>query len=528
MKAQLFNLSLGLLLIFIGGISFSSEIKAELWEADLKKSIVTVYALNGKQVADQGTGFVVQGDRYNGYVVTNARLLNKGDAYTVAVPDKNIKLVAQITRIDSSFDFAILKVNGLNLPALQFANGAPEMDAVLWSAMRLKEEQDSVALTKGRLLDAYELVVANIGVLSHNADSGKNDTGSVLLNDCGQVAGLDIKFEKSGSGSIAMSADSLIRILRQQNVRVNQADAKCETSVTIAVRKAEVAILAAQQARKQADEAEKTAANLEQKLSEVKRENKNLVAQVRQARIDADRALVVAATAQEEAARAKVEVETKTLAVSAKTEAMVAHLEQDRVDTEERYKQALIDQKQEYASRETTLLGAFVTFAIVLILIMFFVLRTIRLGQAHAGVQTASPARTNNPVVAGKKLPKSDVVNYTELRQPHQVEYVLDGRDEDGIQYMLRFSGKKLTNTDGIIIGRNPKDSPYIINHVDVSRKHARLKVMKDRMFIEDLGSTNGTSVNGETIEEKGLVSIGTGDQIVIGSVVMKLRVLNG
>ena len=50
---------------------------------------------------------------------------------------------------------------------------------------------------------------------------------------------------------------------------------------------------------------------------------------------------------------------------------------------------------------------------------------------------------------------------------------------------------------------------------------------MKNRVFIEDLGSTNGTSVNGQSIEEKGLVSIDSGDQIIIGSVVMNLRVLS-
>ncbi|MBQ62352.1 MAG: FHA domain-containing protein [Gammaproteobacteria bacterium] len=58
-------------------------------------------------------------------------------------------------------------------------------------------------------------------------------------------------------------------------------------------------------------------------------------------------------------------------------------------------------------------------------------------------------------------------------------------------------------------------------------RKHARMRVMKNRVFIEDLGSTNSTSVNGQSIEEKGLVSIDSGDQIIIGSVVMNLRVLS-
>jgi len=106
-------------------------------------------------------------------------------------------------------------------------------------------------------------------------------------------------------------------------------------------------------------------------------------------------------------------------------------------------------------------------------------------------------------------------------------EYILDGRDEDGIRYLLRISGDQLSKSEGVVIGRNPKDSPFIINHGDVSRKHARMKAVRSRVFIEDLGSTNGTSVNGQSIDSKGPVSVANGDQVIIGSVVMKLRVLN-
>jgi len=124
---------------------------------------------------------------------------------------------------------------------------------------------------------------------------------------------------------------------------------------------------------------------------------------------------------------------------------------------------------------------------------------------------------------------RSIIVVLTEMHRQELAEYVLDGRDDDGIRYLLRISGDQLVkNSDGVIIGRNPKDSPYIINHADVSRKHARIKVENNRVFIEDLGSTNGTSVNGQSIDDKGLVSVSSGDQIIIGSVVMKLRVMEG
>jgi predicted component of type VI protein secretion system len=104
-------------------------------------------------------------------------------------------------------------------------------------------------------------------------------------------------------------------------------------------------------------------------------------------------------------------------------------------------------------------------------------------------------------------------------------QFVLDGRDENGTRFLLRFSEDKMNAPEGVVIGRNPESSPYKINHLDISRKHFCLKLVKSRIFIEDLRSTNGTSVNGRAIGNKGLVAIDSGDQIVIGSVVMSFQV---
>ena len=101
------------------------------------------------------------------------------------------------------------------------------------------------------------------------------------------------------------------------------------------------------------------------------------------------------------------------------------------------------------------------------------------------------------------------------------------GAMKTGSDTLLRISGDQLADDAGIVIGRNPKHSPYIINHSDVSRKHARMRVVQSKVFIEDLGSTNGTLVNGQAIEDKGPVTVTHGDQIAIGTVVMKLRVLD-
>ena len=114
----------------------------------------------------------------------------------------------------------------------------------------------------------------------------------------------------------------------------------------------------------------------------------------------------------------------------------------------------------------------------------------------------------------------------TDEHNEELIQFVLDGRDENESRFLLRFSEDNMGGPEGVVIGRNPGSSPYIINHLDISREHFCLKIAKDQIFIEDLRSTNGTSLNGRAIGNEGPVVVDSGDQIIIGSVVMNFRVL--
>jgi hypothetical protein len=53
-----------------------------------------------------------------------------------------------------------------------------------------------------------------------------------------------------------------------------------------------------------------------------------------------------------------------------------------------------------------------------------------------------------------------------------------------------------------MIIGRDPRRATVVINHEIISKKHLKVLPKGDQFFIRDLGSTNGTYVNGEKINE--------------------------
>ena len=70
-----------------------------------------------------------------------------------------------------------------------------------------------------------------------------------------------------------------------------------------------------------------------------------------------------------------------------------------------------------------------------------------------------------------------------------------------------------------ILIGRS-SDLDMVLVEDMVSRKHARIAMQGDQIWIEDLGSTNGTFVNGEKIKRTRLKE---GDRVLIGTSILKL-----
>ena len=75
--------------------------------------------------------------------------------------------------------------------------------------------------------------------------------------------------------------------------------------------------------------------------------------------------------------------------------------------------------------------------------------------------------------------------------------------------------GTRLTLSDGqtLVIGRLP-ECDITINDASISRRHAQIVRHGDAVSITDLGSTNGTTVNGSKVQRSIVVS---GDEIGVG-----------
>jgi pSer/pThr/pTyr-binding forkhead associated (FHA) protein len=68
----------------------------------------------------------------------------------------------------------------------------------------------------------------------------------------------------------------------------------------------------------------------------------------------------------------------------------------------------------------------------------------------------------------------------------------------------------------GSTLGRAP-DCEIVLASTQVSRRHATIRQETAAWSITDLGSSNGTFLNGERLEANISYRLGAGDQIVLG-----------
>ena len=120
------------------------------------------------------------------------------------------------------------------------------------------------------------------------------------------------------------------------------------------------------------------------------------------------------------------------------------------------------------------------------------------------------------------------------IRTVHGVGYAFCGRatnadrpalaDAPAERFWLTWKSQTFALPKGdTIIGRDPRCQVWL-DHSGVSRRHAQIRIGpgSDRPLITDLGSTNGTFVRGERVEEP--TPLADGDVIKVGSVSVKFR----
>jgi hypothetical protein len=143
----------------------------------------------------------------------------------------------------------------------------------------------------------------------------------------------------------------------------------------------------------------------------------------------------------------------------------------------------------------------------------------VAVGEVRVAARFADPDRSSRPAAEpatnGEAAP--DDVHQPTRTMVFQVPVVegpmarLREIRPDGTQREVDVDGALLT------IGR-ASDNGLVIHDSRISRHHARLQVRRGTLVLTDLGSTNGSRVNGSRVDE---VVLGEGDRIELGDTVL-------
>ena len=142
----------------------------------------------------------------------------------------------------------------------------------------------------------------------------------------------------------------------------------------------------------------------------------------------------------------------------------------------------------------------------------------------HCGHE--NPAGANFCGNCGRPLAPLGDTTTGALRFDDPAETVVDPEDpgvdttelEPGTALMVGVRGPNrgarfLLDRDVVTVGRHP-DSDIFLDDITVSRRHAEFRRDANRFWVHDVGSLNGTYVNGERAEDQLLE---TGDEVQIG-----------
>jgi hypothetical protein len=158
-------------------------------------AVVTIKTFNrsGQPLAT-GSGFVATA---NGLIVTNYHVIDKADAATVKFSNGEQTRVEGVVELDADKDFAILKVNAVDLTAAPLGNSEKleqgEPLVAIGAPLGLSNTVTTGIVSEIRAMDGRRLI-------QHTASISPGSSGGPLINSAGQVVGINTFLLKDGQG----------------------------------------------------------------------------------------------------------------------------------------------------------------------------------------------------------------------------------------------------------------------------------------------------------------------------------------
>ena len=476
----------------------------------LERSVVRVVIETGRG-SSTGTGFVINAD---GYVVTNHHVIEGAMAIKVVATNTVYLHNARVISQSEELDLAILQVPGLGLPPVTLSLAEPKKGQKVWAigypgGADRERPADDPTVQDGVIGRVFPGRWNNQGlvIIQHNAPTNPGNSGGPLLDDCGKVIGVNtqaslvvIDSPLEGVTRVPHAAgiywsshiEESAGILRNNAIVFHHDSAVCLSAAGgISPEELEDTMEKAGEAMQQADQAEQQAAQAGQQAAQAGQQ----AAQAEQQAEQAEQQAVEAGQQAEQAGQKADSAEHKAGDALQKA----ARAGEDT----QRLRQAV-----EETTKQFVILG--LVLAGVALITLMLVLKKPRQQIAHVVEQVTRRIGKSGRVEdinkpSGEKLPTCGLALTGIGNHGNSVHIALPP---------ARFAGQRL----GLSLGRHPELVDEVVNDKNISRRHLRIANRGGQFYVEDLNSTNGTSLNNRRLPPFKPEPLGYGNLITLGS----------
>lgn len=155
-----------------------------------------------RKITGEGSGFIINP---NGYILTNAHVVDGADDVTVELNDKR-SMKAKVIGVDKKSDIAVLKINAHNLPTLKIGN-SDQLEAGQWVVAIGSPFGLEHTVTAG-IVSAKSRTLADSGYvpfIQTDVPINPGNSGGPLLNMKGEVVGINSQIYSRSGGYMGLS-----------------------------------------------------------------------------------------------------------------------------------------------------------------------------------------------------------------------------------------------------------------------------------------------------------------------------------
>lgn len=480
------------------GLSAPAPALAQAFNADRVQGSVVMVVVQSPRGTSTGSGFVVA----PGVVVTNFHVVRGASRVTVIVNGGSPSQQIPVTEVATAavHDIAILRAPRLTARPLTIAAGEPALDAPVWAfgfpgladAFNA-EEKVSASLTRGNVSRVFEGRSVPGGsegttrLIQHDAMIAPGSSGGPLLDACQRVTGINAQGASRDGDTYRFSIASSVlpEILAADNVRATLSRDGCGATPASskALPKPKDEAATAPPADAVGPTAPAARPDPQDLLAE--RERRLLQQEARLKRLQAEQAAAArraaaAPSGSPEAAREQRKADA------------AARLAEELQASSAALRKQIEDSRPGPAERYGPVAGALL----------------VMLGLAALGLMLHLRSRAADRRRRAAEAEQQAISATIEEKR---------GRDlllehESG---SLRLPGAGLAA--GLVVGRASDQADIVLPRAEVSRRHAHFVRIGNRIEVRDLGSLNGTWINGERLPPGSYREVRTGDRVGFG-----------